>query len=76
MGKKKDEDYINCTTCQKELHEDDATFVEGKPYCDNHYKEAEEFVVVEENYEDDDDDDDDEDDDDEDDDDEDDDDDD
>ncbi|KKM97899.1 hypothetical protein LCGC14_1163350 [marine sediment metagenome] len=63
MGKNKDEDIIKCSTCEKEMHEDDVIHVRGKPYCDNCYKEAEEFIVFEEDYDDNDDDDDDDDDD-------------
>ena len=55
-----DEDLVNCATCKKELFEDDAIYVRGKPYCDKCYKEAEEYGVYEEDYDEDDDDDDDE----------------
>ena len=63
MGKSKDEDYVKCNTCEEEILEDDAIYVRGTPYCEKHYRKAEEYGTYEEDYEEHDDDDDDDDDD-------------
>ena len=75
MVKYDDEDYVYCENCEKEILQDNAIYVGGKPYCKNCYRDAEEYETIDvyneekeeeddDNDDDDDDDDDDEDDDD------------
>ena len=47
MGRKK------CAYCGKKFDKDDLTYVEGKPYCQKHYSEAEAMAAVDDGYDDD-----------------------
>ena len=35
------EDIVNCKTCNKEIPEEDANYLDDSPYCDKCYPEAE-----------------------------------
>ena len=61
MGKNDDEDYVYCKNCEKEILQDKAIYVRGKPYCKTCYHKADEYGIYDE-YNDDEDEDDDEDD--------------
>ena len=47
MGRKK------CAYCGKKFDKDDLTYVEGKPYCQKHYTEAESMAAIDDGYDDD-----------------------
>ncbi len=47
MGRKE------CAYCGKKFDKDDITYVEGKPYCQKHYTEAEAMAAVDDGYDDD-----------------------
>ena len=52
----KGEEYVKCRMCGVEIDEEDAIYVEGRPYCDNCYTEAEAIYLEEreDDYDDDD----------------------
>ena len=52
MGKYDDEDIVYCDYCEKELLQDKAIYVRGKPYCTSCYQKADEYGIYDE-YEDD-----------------------
>ncbi|MFW9999569.1 MAG: hypothetical protein ACFE9Q_06800 [Candidatus Hodarchaeota archaeon] len=61
------EDYVYCENCEKEILQDKAIYVGGRPYCKKCYRDAEEYETIdvyndEEDYNDEDEDDEDEDD--------------
>ena len=62
MGKYDDEDFVYCNNCEKEIIQDKAIYVRGKPYCETCHHKADEYGIYDE-YEDEDDDEDDDDDD-------------
>jgi len=64
MGKYDDEDFVYCDYCEKEIPQDKAIYVRGKPYCNNCYRKADEYGIYDEYEEDEDEDEDDDDDDD------------
>lgn len=41
-----DEDYVYCTNCEKEILEEKAIFVGGRPYCKKCYRDAEEYETI------------------------------
>ena len=41
---------IKCSYCSKEFDEDDIIYVEGKPYCQKHYREGEALAAVDDGY--------------------------
>ncbi len=57
-----EDEWIVCQYCSNEILDKDATYVEGRPYCNKCYSEAEILTDLEVTEDDDDDDDDDEDD--------------
>ncbi len=59
MSNYDDEDYVICNNCEKEILQEDAIYVSGKTYCQNCYRDAEEFEIIEdaEDFEDEDEDD-------------------
>jgi hypothetical protein len=40
------EDYVICENCEIELLQENAHYVGGRPYCDNCYREAEEYETI------------------------------
>lgn len=44
MNEEEDEEYVNCAYCGDEISEDEAIYVEGRPYCEECYTEAEAFI--------------------------------
>jgi formylmethanofuran dehydrogenase subunit E len=56
MGKNKN---LKCAFCGKEISKKEATYVEGRPYCDDCYTEAEAMADVDDGWDDEDEDDDD-----------------
>ncbi|UCC18665.1 MAG: hypothetical protein JSV62_11220 [Promethearchaeota archaeon] len=46
MGDYDDEDYVYCTSCEKEIHQGDAIYVGGRPYCKKCYRDAEEYETI------------------------------
>jgi len=48
MGKYDDEDYVYCKNCEKEIIQDKAIYVGGKPYCKTCYRDAEEYEIIDE----------------------------
>ncbi len=45
------EDYVKCHTCKTEILDEDAIYVEGKPYCEDCYQEAEIWADTGEGFE-------------------------
>ena len=41
-----DEDYVYCINCEKEILQDNAIYVGGKPYCKKCYRDAEEYETI------------------------------
>jgi hypothetical protein len=52
MGKNKN---LKCAFCGKEISKKEATYVEGRPYCDDCYTEAEAMADVDDGWDDEDD---------------------
>ncbi len=46
MSKYDAEDYVYCKNCEKEILQDKAIYVGGKPYCKNCYRDAEEYETI------------------------------
>ncbi|TFG29597.1 MAG: hypothetical protein EU532_02840 [Promethearchaeota archaeon] len=47
MGKDK---ILKCMFCGKEIRKKDATYVEGRPYCEDCYTEAETMADVDDGW--------------------------
>jgi RNA polymerase-binding transcription factor DksA len=54
MGKKNDK-WVKCYYCGEEIPKKEATYLEGRPYCQKCYSEAETYVDLEDDADDDDD---------------------
>ncbi|MFW9951247.1 MAG: hypothetical protein ACFFKA_14100 [Candidatus Thorarchaeota archaeon] len=46
MGNYDKEDYVYCENCDKEILQDSAIYVGGRPYCKNCYRDAEEYETI------------------------------
>lgn len=46
MGDYDDEDYVYCINCEKEILQEKAIYVGGRPYCTNCYRDAEVYETI------------------------------
>jgi formylmethanofuran dehydrogenase subunit E len=46
MGNYDDEDYVYCKNCEKEILQENAIYVGGKPYCKKCYRDAEAYETI------------------------------